>query len=173
MDNEELQNDLGATAPKPVTEEVDVKPMPDVNEGSTEAEVTTTGEKDATPVVTDFLPSIKRKADDDLTVDENFNFDYILKNGKKLAVSVAKPNLQISTALSDQEIKFSANDDGSQTMMANTLGVYTTIMKELIKVILVDGAPMASVSFKNLSKIGMTKGELDDFMNVINTFYLS
>ncbi|WP_279403982.1 hypothetical protein [Secundilactobacillus kimchicus] len=37
MDNEELQNDanvIGETAPKPVTEEVDVKPMLDVTKES-------------------------------------------------------------------------------------------------------------------------------------------
>lgn len=125
------------------------------------------------PVITDKTPSINRENPDDLSIDENYNFDYLLKNGKQLKISVAKPSLQISTELSDKEVKFVNGDDGEQIMMANTLGVYNIIMDKLIKVILQDGAPIHDINFKNLSKIGMSKAELDDVMNVINTFYLS
>ncbi|KRK48190.1 hypothetical protein GPK34_02200 [Secundilactobacillus kimchicus] len=170
MDNEELQNDanvIGETAPKPVTEEVDVKPMLDVTKESSLRE-----EKNV-PTVTDKLPSIKRAKFDEVSVDDNFNFEYVLKNGKKLLTTVVKPGLRVSTELSDKEVKISSDDNGNDLVILNKMGVYSFIMKEIIKVIQVDDKPMNKVTFDHLTEVGMTKGELDDFMNVINTFYLS
>lgn len=64
------------------------------------------------PEVLDYMPSIKRQ--EVLAVDDNFNFVYVLKNGKKLKTSVAKPDLAISTELSDTTIRFNQTNDGNQ-----------------------------------------------------------
>ena len=129
---------------------------------------------DSHPEVMDVLPSIKRTADEpELKVDDNFNFNYVLKNGKPLKTSVVKPDLGISTKLSDTTLRFNESKTGQRYMMVNNVEVYQMIMKELIRVILVDGAPLHTVTFESLSKIGMTKSELDDFMGIITTFYLS
>ncbi|WP_279403983.1 hypothetical protein [Secundilactobacillus kimchicus] len=108
-----------------------------------------------------------------MSVDDNFNFEYVLKNGKKLLTTVVKPGLRVSTELSDKEVKISSDDNGNDLVILNKMGVYSFIMKEIIKVIQVDDKPMNKVTFDHLTEVGMTKGELDDFMNVINTFYLS
>lgn len=122
------------------------------------------------PEVFDYMPSIKRK--EILAVDDNFNFVYVLKNGKKLKTSVAKPDLSISTELSDNSLRINENTDGSRYLTINNLSIYRLIMDKLIRVVLVDKAPLHTVTFKSLSEIGMTKGELDDYMGIIATFYL-
>lgn len=153
-------------------ETANVTAMPDY---PGKADDTTDGEvTDTHPEVMDTLPSIKRTSDEpELKVDDNFNFNYVLKNGKTLKTSVVKPDLGISTKLSDTTLRFNESKTGQRYMMVNNVEVYQMIMKELIRVILVDGAPLHTVTFESLSKIGMTKSELDDFMGIITTFYLS
>lgn len=152
-------------------ETANVTAMPDY-QGKTDA--ANSEATDSHPEVMDVLPSIKRTADEpELKVDDNFNFNYVLKNGKTLKTSVVKPDLGISTKLSDTTLRFNESKSGQRYMMVNNVEVYQMIMKELIRVILVDGAPLHTVTFESLSKIGMTKSELDDFMGIITTFYLS
>lgn len=123
--------------------------------------------------ILDVAPTILRKDTEKVSVDDDFNLAYALKNGKQLKVSVMKPNLSISTRLSDEQIKISESDNGERSMMINNVGVYGMIMSSIIRVVLVDGAPLHSITFESLSTIGMTKSELDDLMGIIVTFYLS
>lgn len=124
------------------------------------------------PEVLNAAPSIMRTADEKITVDDNFNVDYTLKNGKKLKVSVVKPDLGVSTRLSDAQLLINEDANGHRYLMINNSTVYSMIMSEIIRVVQVDGAPLHTVNFKSLSKIGITKSELDDLMSIIVTFYL-
>ncbi|WP_268914117.1 hypothetical protein [Lentilactobacillus sp. SPB1-3] len=156
-----------AGVPTPASDQDGVKPLDDYQgEGSNEVAKTA----ETQPEVLDYMPSIKRQ--ETLAVDDNFNFDYVLKNGKNLKTSVTKPDLAISTELSDNTVRINQNNDGSQYVTINNMSVYSLIMDKLIKVILVDKAPLHTVTFKSLSEIGMTKAELDDYMGIIATFYL-
>lgn len=163
----------------------DANPAAGVPGGETVAPTTTdtgvTG--DATPVtepktddthpeVMDVLPSISRDKDEELKVDDNFNLDYVLKNGKKLKISVVKPDLEVSTKLSDAQIRINETDSGDRYMTINNLGVYKMILSDIIRVVTTNGAPIHATNFQSLSKIGMTKSELDDVMGIIITFYL-
>ncbi|MCY9807030.1 hypothetical protein OXT66_05630 [Lentilactobacillus senioris] len=171
MENENLDDafiqDQSANEGVP-TSSVEPKATPLEDYSDRKQEVTKTEETH--PEVLDYMPSIKRQ--EVLAVDDNFNFVYVLKNGKKLKTSVAKPDLAVSTELSDTTIRFNQTNDGNQEMMVNNFGVYKLIMEKLIRVILVNEAPLHTVTFKSLSEIGMTKGELDDYMGIIATFYL-
>lgn len=124
------------------------------------------------PNVLNAAPTIMRDPSETVGVDDKFNLNYVLKNGKELKLSVVKPDLGISTRLSDAQIRFNETDSGEQYMMVNNLAVYGMIMTDIIRIILVDGAPLHSISFDSLSKIGVTKSELDDLMGIIVTFYL-
>lgn len=125
------------------------------------------------PQVLAAAPTVMRDNSEKVAVDENFNLIYALKNGKSLKLSVIKPDLGISTKLSDMQVRIEETSTGNRFLMINNAGVYRMIMTDFIRVILVDGAPLHTVSFDSLSKIGMTKGELDDLMSIIVTFYLS
>lgn len=160
--------DASAGVPTPATDTGQATPLPDHDNTAVPV-----APADTHPEVMDNLPSIKRKEDEVLRVDDNLNFNYVLKNGKTLKTSVKKPDLGISTQLSDSTIRFNETETGERYMMVNNVAVYQMVMSDLIKAILVDGAPMHSVTFEQLSKVGMTKSELDDYMNIITTFYLS
>lgn len=139
-----------------------VKPLPDYKDENYN--------KSNTPQVLDSLPTIKRQ--EKLSVDSNLNFIYKLKNGKQLKTSVKKPNLSISTELSDNSVRINETEDGQRYLLVNNMSLYQMIMEKTIRVILVDGAPLHTVTFDSLSQIGMTKSELDDYMGIITTFYL-
>ncbi|WP_304057846.1 hypothetical protein [Levilactobacillus namurensis] len=145
---------------------------PDADTTGSATPVATPKTEDAHPEVMDALPSISRGKDEELKVDDNFNLDYVLKNGKKLKISVVKPDLEVSTKLSDAQIRINETDDGDRYMTVNNLGVYKMILSDVVRVVTTDGAPIHAATFQNLSKIGMTKSELDDVMSIIVTFYL-
>lgn len=130
------------------------------------------GKADTHPEVMDNLPSISRDEKEEITVDDNFNLDYVLKNGKSLRITVVKPDLEVSTKLSDNQVRINETKSGERYLMVNNLGVYNMILSEIVRVILVNRAPIHQASLQSLSKIGMTKGELDDVMSIIVTFYL-
>lgn len=136
------------------------------------APATNGAQGDAHPEVMDDLPSISRGKDEEIKVDDDFNLDYVLKNGKKLRISVVKPDLEVSTKLSDNQVRINETDSGERYLMVNNLGVYKMIMTSIIRVVMVNGGPIHATNFQNLSKIGMTKAELDDVMSIIVTFYL-
>ena len=127
---------------------------------------------DTHPEVMDTLPSISRGDDEEITVDDNFNLDYDLKNGKKLRITVVKPDLEVSTKLSDNQVRINETQSGDRYITVNNLGVYKMILSEIIRVVLVNRAPIHKATLKSLSQIGMTKAELDDVMSIIVTFYL-
>ncbi|MFC6275603.1 hypothetical protein ACFQET_08765 [Levilactobacillus tangyuanensis] len=143
-------------------------------ETSVEAQSTTEVAKkeDKHPDILNAAPTIMRKKTENVGVDEKFNLKYVLKNGKELKISVVKPDLGVSTRLSDAQIRFNETDSGERYMMVNNMAVYEMVMTDIIRIILVDGAPLHSISFDSLSKIGVTKSELDDLMSIIETFYL-
>jgi len=125
------------------------------------------------PQVLTAAPTVMRDESDKVAVDSNFNLVYVLKNGKSLKLSVIKPDLGVSTQLSDMQLRLEETSTGDRYLMVNNAGVYQKLMTDFIRVILVDGAPLHTVTFDSLSKIGMTKSELDDLMSIIVTFYLS
>ncbi|PBQ23836.1 hypothetical protein [Levilactobacillus brevis] len=127
---------------------------------------------DTHPEVVDTLPSVSRKDDQEIKVDDNFNLDYDLKNGKNLRITVVKPDLEVSTKLSDSQVRINETADGERFLTVNNLGVYKMILSEIVRVILVNRAPIHKASLESLSQIGMTKAELDDVMSIIVTFYL-
>lgn len=151
-----------------------VAPSNPAPETSVEAPSTTevAEKEDKHPDVLNAAPTIMRDPSETVGVDDKFNLKYVLKNGKELKLSVVKPDLGISTRLSDAQIRFNETDSGERYMMINNVAVYGMIMTDIIRIILVDDAPLHSISFDSLSKIGVTKSELDDLMSIIVTFYL-
>ncbi|HBF73712.1 MAG TPA: hypothetical protein DDW71_00430, partial [Lactobacillus sp.] len=69
--------DASAGVPTPATDTGQATPLPDHDNTAVPAEPA-----DTHPEVMDNLPSIKRKEDEVLRVDDNLNFNYVLKNGK-------------------------------------------------------------------------------------------